>query len=82
MPAGGAGCCPRPTLRGIAGVVVDRACRDVDEARVLGLPIYGRSGVPHTARGRPAEVAMDEPVRIAGSSRRGDRGEGTGWSTG
>jgi 4-hydroxy-4-methyl-2-oxoglutarate aldolase len=50
--------------RGVAGVVVDGACRDVDEARDLGLPVYARSGVPRTARGRLTEVSWNEPVRL------------------
>ena len=52
--------------RGVAGVVVDGACRDVDEARDLGLPVYARTGVPRTARGRLREVAWNEPVEVAG----------------
>ncbi|HEY3688097.1 MAG TPA: 4-carboxy-4-hydroxy-2-oxoadipate aldolase/oxaloacetate decarboxylase [Streptosporangiaceae bacterium] len=52
--------------RGVAGVVIDGACRDVDEARDLGLPVYARAGVPRTARGRLREVAWNEPVEMAG----------------
>ena len=52
--------------KGIAGVVIDGAFRDIDEARMLGLPIYGRAAVPITARGRVAEHSFGEPVTIAG----------------
>lgn len=52
--------------KGIAGVVIDGAFRDIDEARDLGLPIYGRAAVPVTARGRVAEHAFNEPITIAG----------------
>lgn len=52
--------------RGVAGVIVDGACRDVDEANELGLSIYARAGVPVTARGRVAEHAFEEPITIAG----------------
>lgn len=52
--------------RGVAGVVIDGACRDVDEAIEYGLPVYGRAGVPRTARGRLKEVAWDVPVELSG----------------
>lgn len=51
---------------GIEGIVIDGACRDIDEARELGLPIYGRAGTPRTARGRIIELAFGEPVTICG----------------
>jgi 4-hydroxy-4-methyl-2-oxoglutarate aldolase len=54
--------------RGAGGVIVDGACRDVDEIAELGLPIYALSPVPVTARGRQAEVAWNAPIRIAGAS--------------
>ncbi|MGE5291461.1 MAG: RraA family protein [Micromonosporaceae bacterium] len=54
--------------RGVAGVIVDGACRDVDEARALGFPVYARASVPRTARGRLAEVGWNEPVHVAGVS--------------
>ncbi len=54
--------------KGIAGIVVDGAFRDVDEARELGLPIYGRAAVPITARGRVAEHGFNEPIEVAGVS--------------
>ena len=52
------------SVRGIEGVVIDGACRDVDESRELGLPVYGRAGVPVSARGRVVEVDWDVPVPI------------------
>jgi 4-hydroxy-4-methyl-2-oxoglutarate aldolase len=54
------------TVRGIAGVIADGACRDVDEASELGLPVYARGVTPLTARGRQREVAWDVPVPVAG----------------
>lgn len=50
--------------RGVAGVVVDGACRDVAEAEQLGLPVYSRGVSPRTARGRLRERAAGVPVRI------------------
>jgi regulator of RNase E activity RraA len=58
---------------GIAGVIVDGACRDVDEARELRFPVSARSGVVATARGRVHEASVGEPVTIAGVTvRAGD----------
>jgi regulator of RNase E activity RraA len=52
--------------RGVSGVIVDGACRDVDESATLGLPVYALAAVPATARGRQAEVGWNTPVEIAG----------------
>jgi regulator of RNase E activity RraA len=51
---------------GVSGVVIDGACRDVDEARELDLPVYARTAVPVTARGRVVERAWNVTVHIAG----------------
>ncbi|RQW45649.1 RraA family protein [Novosphingobium sp. LASN5T] len=59
--------------RGIEGVIVDGAVRDIDEASELGFPVYARAGVPVTARGRVAELAHGEPITVAGLAvREGD----------
>lgn len=50
--------------KGIAGVVIDGAFRDVDEARELGLPIYARGAVPITARGRVVEHGFNCQVSV------------------
>ncbi|MGN8027516.1 RraA family protein [Microbacterium sp. 22242] len=52
--------------RGIAGVIVDGACRDVQESAALGLPVYARTAVPVSARGRIVQQAMDERIQVAG----------------
>lgn len=52
--------------RGVEGVVVDGACRDVDESRELGLPVFARAAVPLTARGRVVEQDWNIPVTICG----------------
>lgn len=52
--------------KGIAGVIVDGAFRDIDEARDLGLPVFGKAAVPVTARGRVAEHAFNQPITVAG----------------
>ena len=52
-------------VRGIAGVIIDGPARDIDEARELGFPVYGRSATSRTARGRVFEQDFDCPVTIA-----------------
>lgn len=47
---------------GVAAVLVDGACRDIDESRALGLPVFARAAVPVTARGRIAEHSFQEPI--------------------
>ncbi len=51
-------------LRGAAGVVVDGPVRDVDEARQVDFPVFGRSATARTARNRIVEVGTDIPVTI------------------
>lgn len=53
-------------VRGVAGVIVDGACRDVDESREIGFPVYAKSATPRTARGRAVEESFNEPVTIGG----------------
>jgi 4-hydroxy-4-methyl-2-oxoglutarate aldolase len=55
-------------VRQVSGVIVDGACRDVDECVALDLPVYALAAVPATARGRHVEVAWNTPVQIAGIS--------------
>ncbi|HTP81814.1 MAG TPA: RraA family protein [Alphaproteobacteria bacterium] len=55
-------------MRGVAGVIADGPVRDVDEARGLDFPVYGRSATARTARDRIVEAGTDVPVRIGGIS--------------
>lgn len=50
--------------RGVAGVIADGPVRDVDEARGLDFPVYGRRPTARTARNRIVEVGTDVPVTI------------------
>ncbi|BBG03007.1 MULTISPECIES: RraA family protein [Pseudonocardia] len=52
--------------RGISGVVVDGAMRDIAECEEHGFPVFGRAVVPVSARGRIVQVAMGGPIRVAG----------------
>jgi len=51
---------------GVAGVVADGACRDVDEARDLAFPVYARCGGPVTARGSIVEQSFQIPIEVCG----------------
>ncbi|HEV7666004.1 MAG TPA: RraA family protein, partial [Chloroflexota bacterium] len=51
-------------IKGVEGVVVDGTCRDVDDSRDAGFPVYARAATPVTARGRIVEASMGEPIRV------------------
>lgn len=53
-------------LKGVSGVVIDGACRDIDEARDLEFPVYSRGVVPMTARGRVMQESFNQEVQFAG----------------
>lgn len=52
--------------RGIAGVVVDGAFRDLDECEQLEFPVFALSSCPTTARGRLAETGSDIAIVVSG----------------
>ena len=64
--------------RGIAGTVIDGACRDTHLSRELGYPIFSRSYSMRTGKDRVQVEAMNGPVNIgdariiAGDIFRGD----------
>ena len=51
-------------LKGVAGVVVDGAVRDVDACEAFGFAVHARGTVPSTARGRIVQEAWNVPVRL------------------
>lgn len=51
-------------MKGVSGVVVDGAARDIDACEEFGFPVYARGAVPITARGRIMEESVNEVVRI------------------
>ncbi len=53
-------------LKGLSGVVIDGATRDIDEARELAFPVYARGVVPMTARGRVVQESYNQEVQFAG----------------
>jgi 4-hydroxy-4-methyl-2-oxoglutarate aldolase len=54
------------SLRGISGVVIDGACRDVQQSADIDFPVFARSVVPAGARGRLTECSINEAVTIGG----------------
>jgi regulator of RNase E activity RraA len=51
-------------MRSVRGVVTDGACRDVEQARDLGFPVFARAQVPVTARGRLRQRSTGAPIRL------------------
>ena len=53
-------------MKGISGVVIDGACRDVDEFVECRFNVYARGSVVATARGRIMEEATNVMIQFAG----------------
>jgi regulator of RNase E activity RraA len=53
-------------VKGVRGVVIDGACRDIDASREVGFPVYGKAVVPVTARGRIQQESFNELIQVAG----------------
>jgi len=53
-------------MKGISGVVIDGACRDVDEYIEINFPVYARGSVVATARGRIMEEATNVMIQFGG----------------
>lgn len=54
------------SLKGISGVVIDGACRDVDDYVEIGFPVYARGAVIATARGRIMEESTNTMIQFGG----------------
>ena len=54
------------TMKGLSGVVVDGAVRDVDDYVELGFSVYARGAVVATARGRIMKEATNVMVQFGG----------------
>lgn len=50
--------------RGIAGTIAEGPVRDVDEAREVDYPVFGRGATTLTARGRIVELANNQPLVV------------------
>ncbi|MEA2977111.1 MAG: hypothetical protein QOF19_2631 [Alphaproteobacteria bacterium] len=53
-------------VKKLGGVIVDGACRDIDESRDLQFPVYARAAVQVTARGRIMQQSYNEEIQFAG----------------
>jgi regulator of RNase E activity RraA len=53
-------------IKQVRGVIVDGACRDLDESRELAFPVYGRAAVQVTARGRIMQQWFNQEIACAG----------------
>jgi regulator of RNase E activity RraA len=52
--------------RGVVGVLVDGAIRDVSKMRAMGFNVYARGTSPYDSRDRQRVIDYDVPVEIAG----------------
>lgn len=52
--------------KGVAGVVIDGACRDIDDYVALDFPVYARGAVVATARGRVIEHSTNDVIQFGG----------------
>lgn len=50
--------------RGVAGTIAEGPVRDVDEAREVDYPVFGRGATTVTARGRIVELANNQPITV------------------
>lgn len=53
--------------KGVAGTVIDGACRDTQRAVDLGYPLYSRVRTMRTGKDRVEVSAVQEPVSLAGA---------------
>lgn len=53
-------------VKGLAGVVIDGACRDVDDYLEIGFAVYARNPVPVTARNRVMQEAFNVLIQCGG----------------
>ncbi len=52
--------------QGVSGVVIDGACRDVDDYLECQFPVYARNPVPVTARGRIMQESYNVLIQCGG----------------
>jgi 4-hydroxy-4-methyl-2-oxoglutarate aldolase len=52
--------------KGVSGIVIDGACRDIDESRDVGFSVYARAVIPMTARGRAMQESFNREIQFGG----------------
>ncbi|CRK57284.1 Demethylmenaquinone methyltransferase [Alloactinosynnema sp. L-07] len=53
--------------RGVAGTVIDGACRDVDDIRALGYSLWSRGCFMKSGKNRARFVAAQVPINVSGA---------------
>lgn len=53
-------------VKGVGAVVIDGACRDLDDCIDIDFPVYARGTVVWTARGRIMEQSTNEMIQFGG----------------
>ena len=53
-------------MKGVKAVVIDGACRDLDDCIEADFPVYARGTVVATARGRIMEQSTNEMIQFGG----------------
>ncbi len=54
-------------VKGLAGIVIDGACRDIDDSAEVGFPVFARAVVPITARGRVVQDSVNQEIAFSGT---------------
>ncbi|MCZ6447776.1 MAG: RraA family protein [Alphaproteobacteria bacterium] len=54
-------------VKGLAGIVIDGACRDIDDSAEAGFPVFAKAVVPITARGRVVQDSVNQEIAFAGT---------------
>ena len=60
--------CTAMKARGVAGMVIDGGCRDIDHILSIGFPAYSRHVCATGARSRVKILAVNEPIEVSGIS--------------
>ena len=58
--------CTAMKARGVAGMVIDGGCRDIDHIMSIGFPAYARHVCATGARSRVKIVAVNVPIEVCG----------------
>ncbi len=53
-------------MKKVSGVVIDGACRDLDDCSDIDFPVYARGTVVATARGRVMEESTNQMIQFGG----------------
>src|SRR6266571_8741775 len=57
-------------VKGIRGVIIDGASRDIDGSSAIGFPVYAKAIVPMTARGRNQQESYNQIIQCGGAQVR------------